>query len=233
MLQVSLSPPRHLTLAISPDPSVMNVGFSSANASLVGAMVQWGHKPSNLSFSNPASGYLWTDHYAPYQSYQFVSNLTDLAEGMTYYYRAGIYEAGDAKCSQGVGQEHIYPGCQTGWAWSSTFSYTHHPDPQTTPLTYVVFGDMGEDNGQSMAALEAEVMEGNLHAVFHIGDFAYDFCFDAGRSRRRPRPTPHAPTLTRPGPGPVMPWQRPHSLAHVLSLRLCVSVCLCVLICRG
>jgi len=37
-----------------------------------------------------------------------------------------------------------------------------------------VFGDLGVENGRSVPQLLDEAQHGMYHAVFHIGDFAYD-----------------------------------------------------------
>ena len=37
-----------------------------------------------------------------------------------------------------------------------------------------VFGDLGIENGRSIPQLKDEAQRGMYHAVFHIGDFAYD-----------------------------------------------------------
>lgn len=38
----------------------------------------------------------------------------------------------------------------------------------------VVYGDLGNENAQSLSRLQEETVRGMYDAVLHIGDFAYD-----------------------------------------------------------
>ena len=44
-----------------------------------------------------------------------------------------------------------------------------------------IYGDMGAKNAQSLSRLQEETQHGNLDAIFHVGDFAYDMHTDNAR----------------------------------------------------
>ncbi len=42
------------------------------------------------------------------------------------------------------------------------------------PVRFAVYGDLGNENPQSLARLQEETQKGQLDAILHVGDFAYD-----------------------------------------------------------
>ena len=64
--------------------------------------------------------------------------------------------------------------------WSSKFFFVSQPtltslrEPGAVPVRVGWVGDMGDTNGRSFPQLEAEAFTGNLDALLHVGDIAYD-----------------------------------------------------------
>lgn len=57
--------------------------------------------------------------------------------------------------------------------WSSEFWFKTLPANNWQPLL-AIFGDMGNENAQSLARLQEETQRGLYDAILHVGDFAYD-----------------------------------------------------------
>lgn len=75
--------------------------------------------------------------------------IRGLTHGVTYRYRCGSAE---------------------GWSPEFTFKVARVGDA----LTLAVYGDLGTVNAQSLPTLRSETQGGQLDAVLHLGDFAYD-----------------------------------------------------------
>ena len=60
-------------------------------------------------------------------------------------------------------------------SWSAVYSFRTLPSGNDWPLTFIMLGDLGVENGHSIPQLEKEAKSGTIHAIFHNGDFAYDF----------------------------------------------------------
>ena len=65
--------------------------------------------------------------------------------------------------------------CGSKFGWSDVFYVSTVPDdsPNWAPQV-VIFGDMGNENAQSLARLQEETHRGLYDAAIHVGDFAYD-----------------------------------------------------------
>lgn len=65
--------------------------------------------------------------------------------------------------------------CGSSLGWSDLFFFTTAPD-ENTPWSpqIVIYGDMGNENAQSLARLQEETQRGLYDTVIHDGDFAYD-----------------------------------------------------------
>lgn len=61
------------------------------------------------------------------------------------------------------------------YGWSADYHFVTAPDEteQWSPK-FVIYGDMGNENAQSLARLQKETQQGLYDAVIHVGDFAYD-----------------------------------------------------------
>lgn len=62
-------------------------------------------------------------------------------------------------------------GCQ--WGWSAEYWFETRPDGDWAP-SFAIFGDMGNENAQSLARLQEESQRHTYDAIIHVGDFAYD-----------------------------------------------------------
>lgn len=64
--------------------------------------------------------------------------------------------------------------CGSDMGWSSVYWFkTPPPDDRWQP-SLAIFGDMGNENAQSLARLQEETQRGLYDAILHVGDFAYD-----------------------------------------------------------
>uniref|UniRef100_A0A8B9LV93 Purple acid phosphatase n=1 Tax=Astyanax mexicanus TaxID=7994 RepID=A0A8B9LV93_ASTMX len=84
--------------------------------------------------------------------------LSDLRPGSTYVYHCGSEEG-----------------------WSDLFYFTALNESASFSPRFALFGDMGNENPQSLARLQKETQAGMYDAILHIGDFAYDMHEDNGR----------------------------------------------------
>jgi len=79
------------------------------------------------------------------------------------------------------GSKYTYH-CGSKYGWSDVFYVVTPPDdsPNWAPQV-VIFGDMGNENAQSLARLQEETQRGLYDAAIHVGDFAYDMNSDEAR----------------------------------------------------
>ncbi|XP_052001451.1 acid phosphatase type 7 isoform X2 [Xyrauchen texanus] len=84
--------------------------------------------------------------------------LTDLKPAAVYVYHCGS-EAG----------------------WSDVFYFTSLNESSTFSPRFALFGDMGNENAQSLSRLQKETQIGMYDIILHIGDFAYDMHEDNGK----------------------------------------------------
>lgn len=64
--------------------------------------------------------------------------------------------------------------CGSHLGWSAIFQFkTPPPEDQWQPQI-AIYGDMGNENAQSLVRLQEEAQRDLYDAVFHVGDFAYD-----------------------------------------------------------
>lgn len=64
--------------------------------------------------------------------------------------------------------------CGSELGWSPIFSFkTPRTDTKWSP-SFAIFGDMGNENAQSLAYLQKEAEQDMYDAIIHVGDFAYD-----------------------------------------------------------
>ncbi|GFO35532.1 purple acid phosphatase [Plakobranchus ocellatus] len=66
-------------------------------------------------------------------------------------------------------------------AWSNSFSFKTWPRGEKWSPRIALFGDMGNENAQSLPRLQVETMQGMYDAILHVGDFAYDMDEDNAR----------------------------------------------------
>ncbi|XP_018324347.1 acid phosphatase type 7 [Agrilus planipennis] len=64
--------------------------------------------------------------------------------------------------------------CGSRLGWSDLFWFKTPPPEENWQPTIALFGDMGNENAQSLSRLQDETQRGMYDAILHVGDFAYD-----------------------------------------------------------
>lgn len=54
------------------------------------------------------------------------------------------------------------------------FGFKTPPEEKNWAPHVAIFGDMGNENAQSLVRLQEETQRGMYDAILHVGDFAYD-----------------------------------------------------------
>ncbi|KAF5900092.1 acid phosphatase type 7 isoform X1 [Clarias magur] len=78
------------------------------------------------------------------------------------------------------GAKYVYH-CGSEEGWSDFFFFTALNESISFSPRFALFGDMGNENPQSLARLQKETQAGMYDVILHIGDFAYDMHEDNGR----------------------------------------------------
>ncbi|XP_015606629.1 acid phosphatase type 7 isoform X2 [Cephus cinctus] len=78
------------------------------------------------------------------------------------------------------GSKYVYH-CGSRYGWSDAFYFVTAPDSSSWTPHIVIFGDMGNENAQSLTRLQEETQRGLYDAAIHVGDFAYDMDTDNAR----------------------------------------------------
>lgn len=76
--------------------------------------------------------------------------------------------------------KYIYH-CGSNLGWSSEFFFSTFPEGSDWSPRIVLYGDMGNENIQTLPRLQNEVQRGLYDAIIHVGDFAYDMDTDNAR----------------------------------------------------
>lgn len=58
--------------------------------------------------------------------------------------------------------------------WSPEFWFITSSNKTTDEIQVAIFGDMGNENAQSLARLQEDTQRRMYDAIVHVGDFAYD-----------------------------------------------------------
>ncbi|CAG7837424.1 unnamed protein product [Allacma fusca] len=77
------------------------------------------------------------------------------------------------------GQNYVYH-CGGDMGWSAEFYFRTMQNGTNWSPKFAVYGDMGNENAQSLPRLQREVEMGSYDAILHVGDFAYDMNSDNG-----------------------------------------------------
>lgn len=65
--------------------------------------------------------------------------------------------------------------CGSDLGWSAIYSFHTPPCSRDDwSPTLAIYGDMGNENAQSLAHLQKEAQQQMYDAIIHVGDFAYD-----------------------------------------------------------
>lgn len=70
--------------------------------------------------------------------------------------------------------------CGSKLGWSAEFWFVTPPDHSHWSPHVAIFGDMGNENAQSLTRLQQETQRHMYDAVLHVGDFAYDMNTENG-----------------------------------------------------
>ncbi|XP_072023834.1 acid phosphatase type 7-like [Amphiura filiformis] len=147
--------PEQIHLSATGDPTEMMVTWSTFNDTKE-STVQYGADIYDMAMKATGSRTKFVDggseHHTQYIHRVKLSNLTT---GKMYLYR-----------------------CGSSYGWSSIFKFRALPDDAQAAkngVRFAVYGDMGNDNAQSLGRLQVEAQDGLYDAILHVGDFAYDF----------------------------------------------------------
>lgn len=64
--------------------------------------------------------------------------------------------------------------CGGKFGWSPEFWFVTTSNETTASIQVAIFGDMGNENAQSLARLQEDTQRRMYDAIIHVGDFAYD-----------------------------------------------------------
>lgn len=76
--------------------------------------------------------------------------------------------------------KYIYH-CGSNLGWSAKYEFRTVPDGVNWSPSIALFGDMGNENAQSLGRLQQDTQKGMYDAIIHVGDFAYDMNTDNAR----------------------------------------------------
>ncbi|XP_037810583.1 acid phosphatase type 7 isoform X3 [Lucilia sericata] len=76
--------------------------------------------------------------------------------------------------------KYIYH-CGSNLGWSAKFEFRTVPEGDEWSPSLAIYGDMGNENAQSLARLQKDTQLGMYDAIIHVGDFAYDMNTDNAR----------------------------------------------------
>ncbi|XP_071789353.1 acid phosphatase type 7-like isoform X1 [Asterias amurensis] len=141
--------PEQIHLSATGHPTEMIVTWSTFNDT--GSHVQFGVTVAKYTSSGSSTKFV---DGGPEKHTQFIHRvkLTKLKPGTKYVYR-----------------------CGSNKGWSSLFFFTALRDGTDWSPRLVIYGDMGNENAQSLGRLQIGAQKGSFDAILHVGDFAYDF----------------------------------------------------------
>ncbi|CAD7086846.1 unnamed protein product [Hermetia illucens] len=76
--------------------------------------------------------------------------------------------------------KYIYH-CGSSLDWSAEFWFKTPPSGTNWSPSLAIFGDMGNENAQSLSRLEQDTQREMYDAIIHVGDFAYDMNSDEAK----------------------------------------------------
>lgn len=148
--------PEQVHIAATGNGSEMLVTWNTVNNTNI-SVVEFG---LNGTFGQIASGYS-TKFVDPNEGrVQYVHRvlLTGLKPGQVYTYHCGSPDG-----------------------WSSLFSFRASLDSVDWSPRLAIYGDMGNENAQSLGRLQEDTQKGMYDAILHVGDFAYNMYEEGSR----------------------------------------------------
>lgn len=171
--------PEQIHLSYEADVSEIIVTWSTQNQTN-SSIVEYGVR--NLKLRAFGFSSLFTDGGDEHRK-QYIHRVTllNLQSGGTYYYHCGSDES-----------------------WSPVFFFKAALKSLNWSPSFAVYGDLGNENAQSLPRLQEETQKGMYDAILHVGDFAYDMDTDNGRvgdqfMRQIESIAAYVPYLTSPG----------------------------------
>lgn len=76
-----------------------------------------------------------------------------------------------------LNQKYVYH-CGGSFGWSPEFWFNTLRNDSDWAPHIAIFGDMGNENAQSLPRLQEETQRGMYDSIIHVGDFAYDMHSD-------------------------------------------------------
>jgi len=147
----------HLGPGLSPDK--MQVGWVTPySPSATMDVVEYGASPQTLRHSSIGEASTFLDGAGFRNITMHHAEMVDLLPTSQFFYRVcSSFTTANKLCSE-------------------VFSFRTLPQvgPQSKPLKFLLFGDMGADNPQSLPAIIKEVEGGQFNLGVGLGDFAYD-----------------------------------------------------------
>lgn len=146
--------PQQVHLSLGKDATEMMVTWLTMDAITSKPVVEYGVLESPLPYPFSSSGMTtkFTDGGSE-KRVMFIHRV--LLQGLTpatgYYYHVGGPEG-----------------------WSEVFWFTTMKEGSNWSPRLAIYGDLGNDNGQSIPRLQAEVARGAFDAILHVGDMAYN-----------------------------------------------------------
>ncbi|XP_071962723.1 acid phosphatase type 7-like isoform X2 [Antedon mediterranea] len=149
--------PEQIHLSATGNAGEMMVTWSTVNDTKA-SLVRFG-KNITLNLVAKGTSSIFVDG-GPEKRSQFIHRvkLTGLSPAQMYYYHCGSEDG-----------------------WSPLFFFKAFPNTTDWSPRFAMYGDLGNENAQSLSRLQEEVQKGMYDTVFHIGDFAYELEEDNGR----------------------------------------------------
>eukprot|EP01083_Nonionella_stella_P025246 69559_1 len=148
----------HISLGLTPDVITFN-WLTMDDPIQTNSFVLIGESPQPSSFTYNVSGKatVFTDCGSEkiHRTIHVVT-VNHLKASQRYYYQVGDLHTG----------------------YSAVYSFTTAPDQstlsQSLPHKFILYGDMGTTNTQACGPATQMILNGDINAVIHIGDFAYN-----------------------------------------------------------
>ncbi|XP_033626483.1 acid phosphatase type 7-like [Asterias rubens] len=140
--------PEQVHLSATGNPTEMIVTWSTFNDTE--SQVQFGVTAAKSTSSGSSTKFV---DGGPEKHTQFIHRvkLTKLKPGTKYVYRCGSKKG-----------------------WSMLFFFKAVENRADWSPRFAIYGDMGNENAQSLARLQRGTQDGTLDVILHVGDFGYD-----------------------------------------------------------